>query len=415
MKLILSHPTGNANVRQAACGLLAANLLGEFHTSIASFPNNILDRISIGPLSEIRRRRFDSALEPFTRTWPWVEAGRLVASKVGFNKLTVHEKGSFCIDSVYKSLDKRVASRLKHAIKFDAVYSYEDGAAITFREAKRQNLLRFYDLPIGYWRTARQLLEKEKEQWPDWAATITGFNDSEEKLSRKDEELQLADRIFVASQFTANTLKQFPGALPGIEVIPYGFPKVVENRLYAKVAGRPLKLLFVGGLSQRKGIANLFAAVETFGNHVELTVVGHKPVNSCYALDAALGRHRWIHSLPHAEILKIMQAHDVLVFPSLFEGFGLVITEAMSQGTPVITTDRTAGPDLIRHGQNGWLAEAGSTQALKAAIEDILLNSGMIATAGREAMETARKRPWEAYGKELAEAIMRYNHLRSGA
>ena len=50
-----------------------------------------------------------------------------------------------------------------------------------------------------------------------------------------------------------------------------------------------------------------------------------------------------------------MREHDVFVFPSLFEGFGLVITESMSQGTPVITTDRTAGPDLIKNDENGWL------------------------------------------------------------
>jgi glycosyltransferase involved in cell wall biosynthesis len=47
------------------------------------------------------------------------------------------------------------------------------------------------------------------------------------------------------------------------------------------------------------------------------------------------------------EVLREMQRHDVLVFPSLFEGFGLVIVEAMSQGLPVITTSHTAGPDII--------------------------------------------------------------------
>ena len=50
-----------------------------------------------------------------------------------------------------------------------------------------------------------------------------------------------------------------------------------------------------------------------------------------------------------------MKEHDVLIFPSLFEGFGLVITEAMAQGTPVITTDRTAGPDVISDNENGCL------------------------------------------------------------
>jgi glycosyltransferase involved in cell wall biosynthesis len=252
-------------------------------------------------------------------------------------------------------------------------------------------------------------LEKEQFIKPEWASTLIGFQDSEAKLARKDEELRLADLIFVASKFSANTLKEFPGRLAPIQVIPYGFPPVADSRNYSSFSSRrPLKLLFVGGLSQRKGIANLFAAVEAIGNHVELTVVGRKASHGCPALDVALAKHSWIPSLPHAEVLKLMQAHDILVFPSLFEGFGLVITEAMSQGTPVITTDRTAGPDFIEHGKNGWLIEAGSTEALTATIEELLIHPQSIVRAGQAAMETARLRPWEVYGRELSEAVEKH-------
>jgi glycosyltransferase involved in cell wall biosynthesis len=196
--------------------------------------------------------------------------------------------------------------------------------------------------------------------------------------------------------------------LAPIEVIPYGFPPTGGIRQYAKISqNRPLKLLFVGGLSQRKGIANLFSAVEKLKGHVELTVIGHKPKNNCPALNEALSKHRWINSLPHAEILKKMREHDVLLFPSLFEGFGLVITEAMSQGTPVITTERTAGPDLIEHGQNGWITEAGSTGALQESIEEILRHPQLIEQVGNEAMKTASTRPWNLYGHELSKALQR--------
>ena len=413
MSVVFSHPTGNANVRAAANGFLEAQILAEFHTTIASFPGSVLDRLgSIGPLTEIRRRHFHLNLKSFTKTWPWFEVGRLIASKAGITKLTRHEKGFFCIDAVYQNMDRHVALGLKNA-KYQgakAVYAYEDGAEFSFNEAKRLNLTCFYDLPIGYWRAARRLLEKERLHKPDWALTLTGFLDSEAKLARKDEELRLADRIFVASQFTANTLKDYPGTLAPIEVIPYGFPAVAKNLEHSSVSGRrPLKLLFVGGLSQRKGIAELFAAVEAFDKQVTLTVVGHKASFGCPALNAALAKHRWIPGLPHAEILRLMQAHDVLVFPSLFEGFGLVITEAMSQGTPVITTERTAGPDLIEHEQNGWLIEAGSTVALQVALEKLISKPETIAKVGKAATETARRRPWEVYGRELAEAIFKHS------
>ncbi|MEO6520470.1 MAG: glycosyltransferase family 4 protein [Mucilaginibacter sp.] len=409
MKVLLSHPTGNAFARAAALGLYKADMLAGFRTTVATFPGNIFDRISVlPPFSEFKRRQYDPLLQPLTKSWPLLELGRFAASKAGLKSLTQHETGSLSVDAVYHDIDKRVAKSLKNTLKKgDAVYAYEDGALFSFREAKRLGIKSLYDLPIGYWRTARKLLDVERDRWPEWVPTLTGFGDSEEKLALKDEEILLADHIFVASTFTANTLKDYPGKLAPVKVIPYAFPPVYSSREYVSFNNRSLKVLFVGGLSQRKGIADLFAAVESIGNKVELTVVGRKASDSCPALDKELSKCRWIPSLPHQEVLKLMREHDVLVFPSLFEGFGLVITEAMSQGTPVITTDRTAGPDLIKHGENGWLIEAGSTQALKQAIEELLYSPEIIESAGRAAMATARLRTWEIYGQELAEAIIK--------
>lgn len=409
MKIIVSHPNSNQFNRSALNGLHEKNMLSEFHTAIASFPNSFLDRLSAIPaFSEIKRRSFSPNLKTHTFNYPVMETGRLVAGKIGAAFLTKHEKGIFCIDSVYKHLDQCTSERLKYAKKKGAkgVYAYEDGAIKTFVEAKKIGLSCFYDLPIGYWRAARKLLSIENERRPEWSATLTGLLDSEAKLERKDEELALADKIFVASSFTAKTLEDYPGKLGPVEVIPYGFPKPVANRKYSGLnRTRPLKLLFVGGLSQRKGIADVFAVADKFHSQVSLTVVGYKASNNCSVLNKNLAKHTWIPSLPHDKILELMREHDVLLFPSLFEGFGMVITEAMSQGTPVITTERTAGPDIIKHSENGWIVEAGSTIAIEQCLENILQQPEKISKVGKAARETAALRPWEVYGCELANAI----------
>jgi glycosyltransferase involved in cell wall biosynthesis len=409
--IVFSHPTGNANSRAAIAGIASEGLLSRFHTSIASFPNSAMDHLSrIGPLREIRRRRFDASLKTLTHSSPWREFGRFAATIAGFNRLISHETGPFCIDAVYRGIDLNTAASLQGAVKkrARAIYGYEDAALNSFQEAKRIGLQCFYDLPIGYWRAARRILETERLRWPEWAPTLTGFNDSVAKLARKDEELALADVIFVASRFTAETLKEYPGKLKTIEVIPYGFPSVDQPRQYHTTSEK-LKLLFVGGLSQRKGLAYLFEAIKKFERNITLTIVGGKPnLDPTPALDAALKKHRWISSLPHDEILELMREQDVLIFPSLFEGFGLVITEAMSQGTPVITTECTAGPDIIQHGINGWLTRAGSAEALEEVLENLLSNRKQIGVAGKQAMETARKRPWTVYGQELATSIKKH-------
>ncbi|GAL84057.1 hypothetical protein MYP_1285 [Sporocytophaga myxococcoides] len=405
--LTLSHPTGNANVRAVAIGLQKAGLLDEFYTSLAAFPGDYLSELAKlgGPFLEINRRIFDPSLRSYTHSRPFTEIGRLLSSKFGLSYLTRHESGPFCVDSVYRNIDRNVSKALRHSKSSKAVYAYEDGAEYSFIAAKKMGMLCLYDLPIGYWRAARNLLEAELEKWPEWSGTITGFKDSAKKLARKDEELKLADQIYVASSFTAKTLESYPGKLAQIEVIPYGFPKVGKSRDYQK--SKALRVLFVGSLSQRKGIANLLTAVDSLGKSVELTIVGHKVVEDCTPLNKALAKHKWIPSLSHPEVLKLMREQDVLVFPSLFEGFGLVITEAMSQGTPVITTDRTAGPDLIEHGRNGWLIEAGSTNSLQETLENLIKHPEQCESAGREAMETAKLRPWETYGKELANNILK--------
>jgi len=411
-KIVLSHPTGNQFVRALLVELQQRNLLARFYTTIATNPTGKwLNLLPTKFKQEFLRRAYPVASD-MVETQPFKELSRNLMPKLGFKAPTQHETGWASVDAVYNDLDSKVAralAQLKVKNGVTSVYAYEDGAAASFSMAKSLGLNCYYDLPIGYWKAAQQLLSAEAERWPDWAATLPGIRDSAAKLLRKDEELRMADKIFVASRFTAKTLDFYEGALAPIEVIPYGFPPA-NRRIYDKISrNRPLKLLFVGGLSQRKGIADVFKTAEFFGNRVSLTVVGQKIGDNCPVLNEALARHTWIPGLPHNQILKLMYQHDVLLFPSLFEGFGMVITEAMAQGTPVITTERTAGPDIIEDGHNGWLIEAGNTDKLIEATEKLLYKPELIEESGKAAIETAVRRPWHLYAGQLVSSIIDIN------
>src|ERR1700744_5021864 len=114
MKLIFSHPTGNANVRAAANALAKEDLLCQFYTSISSFPGSFLDKISKYPaLSEIKRREYDEILRPYAVMSPYFELGRMISLKAGMKRLTKHETGFFSIDRVFTELDKKVARKLR--------------------------------------------------------------------------------------------------------------------------------------------------------------------------------------------------------------------------------------------------------------------------------------------------------------
>lgn len=409
-QIIISHPNGNANTRGAVYGINCKGMLYRYVTSIAVFSYGFWHRLSKLPgLGMFMRKKYDDSIQEKTICYSIKELGRQICGKLKLNGFTKHETGVFCTDKECEYIDNKTAALLEHAKeKADAVYCYEDVALYTFRKAKALTKICIYDLPIGHWRAMRRLLDEERKNLPDWAMTLGGFNDSDEKLARKDEELRLADKIYVASSFTKWTLKDFPSTLAEIEVIPYGFPLVNSQRKYRPFKGRRIRVLYVGGLSQRKGIAYVFDAVKGLEDNVELTVVGQGNIDGCPALREALGNVSYIPSLPHDKILELMATQDVFIFPSLFEGFGLVITEAMSQGTPVITTDRTCGPDIITHGKNGWIVDAGTSEPIKVLLKEFIENPSMLESAGRAAMQTAAQRPWKEYEEELAESIRNF-------
>lgn len=399
--ILLSHPTGNENVRQAALAFHEAGLLKEFWTCLSWNPEAPANRFLPARFrQQLSRRSFHPALRPLIRTAPAREMGRLLAGALGVSAFSQHETGPLSIDAVFAGLDRKVAGRLRELEDCRAVYCYEDGALKTFRAAQERNLPRLYDLPIGYWRVAQQVYLEEREREPEWAVTLSGARDSAEKLAGKEEELKLATRVVVASSFTKETLRAAEFSA-GVTVISYGAPSVGAGEIVSRSGN--LRVLYVGSLGQRKGLSYLLRAIHLLGPKVELTLIGKKAAAGCRPLEEAISRHHWIPTLPHGEILAQMQRHDVLVLPSLFEGFGLVILEAMAQGLPVITTAHTAGPDLLSEGVDGFIVPIRSAEAIAEKLDRLAGDSTLLGEMKQAARKKAAERRWDSYRDSLAQ------------
>ncbi|WP_187290170.1 glycosyltransferase family 4 protein [Terriglobus saanensis] len=309
------------------------------------------------------------------------------------------------VDDVWKTLDLRLASYAAKESGPDlSVYAYEDGAFHTF--SSPHAFQRVYELPIGYWRAMHHLLEEERELQPEWSATLKGLADGQEKLERKDLELQMADAIFVPSDFVLSTLPQ-KFARKGT-VVPYGCPEAYSEEVAgvsrSSSSNEPLKVLFCGSLGQRKGLSYLFESVARLGSHVELTVVG-SPVAPCRPLEAGLSKVKWISSLPHTELLALMRHHDVFVFPTLFEGRALVVLEALSQGLPVITTQNSGTTDVVLHGKTGYVIPIRSVEGIEKALEELARDRELLRYMSNEALKVARQTNWLSYRRKLLEAM----------
>jgi len=335
---------------------------------------------------------------------PWRELARLACPDRLLASLRRHETGALSVDAVYRSFDRYVAGRLAGLPSLRAVYAYEDAALHTFEVAQARGLRRVYDLPIGHWRAAQRIFAEERDLQPQWACTLSGLGDSAAKLARKDQELALADVVMVPSGFVRATLEHQLITPASIHVVPFGAPPPLASAPVTPSHG-PLRLLYVGSLGQRKGLAYALEAVAELGTQVSLTLIGRPTSAHCAPLNAALERHRWIPTLPHAQILEQMRQHDVLLLPSLFEGFALVIHEALSQGLPVIATANTGACESVHDGQEGFIVPIRSSRAIATCLQQLVDDRDRLAAMRRACLRRAAERSWLGYEQALAAVV----------
>ena len=393
--VIVSHPTGNANVSAVVSALNEDELLAAFFTCIAWRPESTLAKLTPSSVRRIFERRARVQLPPqMTRTRPLRELVRNLYLRAGKKHRIADARHPFSIDGVYRDLDKYVARSLGKYSNVGAVYAYEDGALHQFREAHKFGIHCIYDLPIGYWRAGRKISAEEAELQPAWKGTLKALTDTDAKCALKDQELELADTVVVPSNFVKSTLDLYPGEKK-IVVNPFGVPANISAPRGRTDPAQPLRVLYVGSLSQRKGISYLFEAIERAGKAVTLTIIGGK-VGQSELLDKYCQKHRWIPSLPHPEILAEMRGHDVFVFPSLFEGLALVQGEAISQGLPVITTPNSGGADILRDGIDGFIVPIRDPEAITSRVLELYRDRALLQQMSDSARERAAQLDWRA-------------------
>ena len=405
------HPTGNPNVRAALRGLERHGLQPVFWTSIA-FSKGLTGYLHRFPGLgvELERRCFPEVPASRVRTVSSREVVRQIAKRAGIRFVTRRESGWASVDRVYQALDRAVARSLRqNSNGVRLVYAYEDGARESFVEAQGRGLQRVYELPIAYWRTLHAILREERERCPDWAVTIEALRDSPEKLRRKDEELALADVVVVPSRFAARSLELAPTRPRRVEIAPYGCPAPRPGEPARRRPSEPLRILYAGHLRQHKGISYLFEAIERISFPYELTLAGPGPNVSCSPLVRALEdtNSQWLGSMPHSPLLEEMARHHVFVFPSLAEGFGLVITEALSAGLPVIATTNTCAPEILRNGVEGFVVPIRDPDAIAEHLTYLYEHEDERHAMAMAAKERAAELSWRRFEDRVAEIVRR--------
>ena len=141
-KIVISHPTGNANTRGAVNGFYQGEALESFHTCIACFKGGLLYLLSSFPfLKDIRRRSLDRRLKKYVKTYPLKEIIRLIIRKWRGSDI------GWQIDAVYHQLDKNVACYIHtHYRNIAAVYAYDEGAYYSFQQAHKEKIKCLFEI-----------------------------------------------------------------------------------------------------------------------------------------------------------------------------------------------------------------------------------------------------------------------------
>lgn len=397
-KILVYHPFGNQNVRNLVLGFYKHSMLESFHTTVALFQDTLIYKLCKCSSKRMLRRTYLKDLKKYTHCYPFME---LIRQSNILNKLGLKNYSSGYINiQVNKYVAKYLSKRYKNV---NATYCYAHGAFDIFKVCQGLNIKCLYDLPIEYYKSLLSIINQEKKDNNKWAKYIFTYQQNKSILNIIDEELSLADYVFVASSYVKNSLCNYGWANKQIYVIPYGFPNV-NPKYYRKIENEKIKLLYVGGIHQLKGISYMFDAVNNLNDKVELSIIGSLNVKDAQIMNE-LQKHNYLGSLPHEEVLKHMKNNDILIFPSLSDGFGLVVSEAMSQGTPALVTDHCGVADLIEDNYNGWVVPSRSSYAIQKKIEYIIDNVQLISYCGKNAILTAKSRTWDKYTEDIINII----------
>ena len=155
---------------------------------------------------------------------------------------------------------------------------------------------------------------------------------------------------------------------------PNGFAPVYPFGYFQQPAREPeltrsgARAVFVGQLIDRKGVDVLIEALSPlFGefSDLTLTVIGDGERHAALAAQAGAHPIEFVGVLPSPQIPARLAEMDVLILPSRFDGWGMVVNEALMVGTPVIVSDQCGAADLIRNGHNGWIFPNGDVTRLR--------------------------------------------------
>ena len=290
----------------------------------------------------------------------------------------------------------------------DTVIAYSSAALEIFELARTRGVVTILDHATAPRDLEMSAVAREEERFPGWAAE-PALDDPAlaSYVERQQLERNLADRILCGSSFVAAALASGGRSDPSkLRVVPLGVaPPLQASERRARAGRDDLRVLFVGSEGLRKGLGYLLEALARLNSDRIRLRVACDPGFSAIGMSEVHKRCEACRVVPRHELREWYEWADVLVLPSISDTFGIVILEAMAAGLPVIASQASGGPDLIRDGIDGWIVPIRDSDAIAAKLEYLATSNGVAREMGAGARTRATAFDVDAYRVRLLDAI----------
>ncbi len=297
------------------------------------------------------------------------------------------------------ALFDRYVSASIEKLRPTVVVAYENGALHTFRKAKQSGATTVLDAASFHHAWQDRFCEPVEK--PSAHRRIT---------QRKDDEIALADRILTVSELARESYLEAGVPRERIQAIPVG---VDSNRFQANVIGREsgaavdrdIRFVYVGNASRLKGLNVLCEAagrLRTAGAQLTATLIGVSSGAREIEPGDGMVKAGW---MSHDRLAMELPQHDVLILPSFFDSFGMVVAEAMACGLPAIVTQNVGAKEMVESGVNGLIVPAGDAAALAAAMGWFIDNRAQLPEMSTAARHTAERYDWQHYRRRIVDFI----------
>lgn len=352
---------------------------------------------------EFGKRRLDPALLARLRSRPIWELLRVATGRIDRDRRP--------LDMVFHigrdDFDRWVARTALDDV--DGVYGFEYGCMRTFQEASRRGLRCVYDVPSPEMDFAHAIIDGATEQFPELDTPYDKYCRARQpqRAARRRAEFEMADVVIAASRFTRDSFVAAGWDASRIRVAPYGAPPPHPDGPGVGSIDGPVEFLWAGTFGVRKGAHVLVEAWRRLGLDpaaARVRVHGAPALPQRMLADLPPGIELRA-PVPRSELEAIYRKNDMLIFPTLCDAFGMVLTEAFAMGLPVLATRNAGASDLLAPGVNGLLCEPGDADDLAENIAWAVENRGDLRRMRAKAWEAAGMWQWSDHRRAVREAV----------